>query len=163
MRIAGDIMAPKLSEGLEEGGCAFPADGAVINGHLRPDKSAADGGNDDVNKFSIRGLETLRHGSDIVRVALDNSEIRRGTSWEDGHKLRRGTAEGDALVAGAKGMLECRESYACARPEECNGLDAATHCVGLLRGMSELGENDRRLWQALSVFKAGTSQTGSTF
>ena len=131
MRTAGDAGASELSQGLEEGSCAFPADLGVVNGELGHDEPAADGGNNGVNKFPVLALEALGHGSDVLRVALNDLEVRGSASWEDGRELRRVPAEGDAAVAGSKGMLECRKANAGAGAEECNGLGVATHCVGL--------------------------------
>ena len=148
MRTAGGTVAPELSEGFEKGSCAFPTNLWVVKGHLGHDESATDGENDDVNKFPVLALETLGHGGNIMRVALNNLEIRGSIGREDGRELRGITAESGALVAGSKGMHERREAHAGASAEECNGLGVATHCVGLV---------------LVTQSKTGVSEAGSTF
>jgi len=128
MRVPGGTTAPELSESLEEGSSAFPADLWVVDAQFGHDELAADGGNDNVDKFPVLALEAFGHRRDIVRVALDDLEVWRSFGREDSRELRGGAAERDALVAGSKGVLKCREANAGAGAEECNGLGVAAHC-----------------------------------
>lgn len=130
MRVSGSAAASQLGEGLEDGGHAFSADLLVVYRHFGEDEFTADGGDDFFDELPVLGHQALGDGGDIVRIALDDLKVWGRLGWEDGRKLGRDAAEGDAPVACGEGVLECREAHAGTGAEECDCLAVSGHCGG---------------------------------